>query len=464
MSKKFIALLLAGLLTLSLVACGSTTASNVDNSSAVSVSQDSTELPLDNVLSEITNAITDVTDAATEAVEVPTEEIPSATFEETVIVDNEYCTFTITSIDADNFWGYTLNAYIENKTDKNLMFSLDNVSVNGYMCDPFWASSVSAGMKSNEEISFSESDFEENGITDVTVIEFTLSVRDDDDWMADPIVDEVFSIYPLGTDFEAPTTSNENSATSEVIEETVIVDNEYCTFKITAVDENNMWGYTLKAYLENKTDKNLMFSLDNVSVNGYMCDPFWASTVAAGMKSNEEISFSEDDFELNGITSVTDIEFTLSVSDSDDWMADPIVDEVFFFYPQGEDAVVDYPRTAQADDIILFDDENCTMIVTGFDPNNIWGYTVKVFLENKTDKTLMFSIDNASVNGYMCDPFWASTVAAGKKCNAEVSWSESDFETNGITEVETLTLPITVYSYDDWASSDYINETYTVTP
>lgn len=249
-----------------------------------------------------------------------------------------------------------------------------------------------------------------------------------------------------------------------VFEETIIVDDENCTLKITAIENDAIWGYTLRAYLENKTEKDLMFSLSNVSVNGYMCDPVWAATVTAGMKSNENIRFASDSFDRNGIKTVTDIEFQLDIYDSNDWMAEHLVSEVFHIYPMGEDAVQVYPREPQTGDIVLFDNEECTMIVTGYDPDSMWGYTMNVYLVNKTDKNLMFSVQDASVNGFMCDPFWAHTVAAGKASNTNINWFTSTLEEAGITEVESLTLPIRIYDAGDWMAEDILNETFTVEP
>lgn len=58
-----------------------------------------------------------------------------------------------------------------------------------------------------------------------------------------------------------------------------IVDNEFCTMILESLDENGMWGYSWKVQLENKTDKNLMFGIDDCSVNGVMADPFWSSRI-----------------------------------------------------------------------------------------------------------------------------------------------------------------------------------------
>lgn len=68
-----------------------------------------------------------------------------------------------------------------------------------------------------------------------------------------------------------------------------------------------MWGYTLKAQLENKsTEKTYMFSVESASINGVQCDPMFASEVAAGKKANEEINFSTDTLEENGIVEYAD--------------------------------------------------------------------------------------------------------------------------------------------------------------
>ena len=112
-----------------------------------------------------------------------------------------------------------------------------------------------------------------------------------------------------------------------------LVDNEQVTVTITDVVENDFWGYTLKVFLENKTQQELMFTTDGVSVNGFMCDPFWATSVTAGMKANEEISFSESDFEKNGIESVEEIVFTLRIYDSNNLLAPDVLEETFTVKP-----------------------------------------------------------------------------------------------------------------------------------
>ncbi len=247
-------------------------------------------------------------------------------------------------------------------------------------------------------------------------------------------------------------------------EKTVLVDNDVCTFTIKSIEMDEIWGYTLNVYIENKTDLNLMFAVDTVSVNDFMCDPYWGCSVSPGMKSNESISFSESSLEELGILNVTDVTFTLRAYDFDDMMADPLLEESFTIYPMGEDAVEAYVRTPVEDEIVLFDNEDVTMIITGQRDDPYFGYTLAVYIENKTDKTLMFAASDVAVNGFMCDPYWASTVAPGKRAISGISWSDEAFAENDITKVESISLSIIAYDYNDWMADYIVDETFTIEP
>ena len=248
-------------------------------------------------------------------------------------------------------------------------------------------------------------------------------------------------------------------------EEVVAIDNAECAVKITEIDPDNTWGYTLKAQLENKsTEKTYMFSVESASINGVQCDPMFASEVAAGKKANEEINFSTDTLEENGIVEYTDIELTFKVYDSNDWSADPVGKETIHVYPYGEENAVAFVREAQATDNVIIDNDYVTVIVTGYEDDEIWGYTANLFLLNKTDKTVMFSVDDASVNGFMADPFYATSVSAGKCAFSSMAWSDTTLEENGITEVEEIEVLFRAYDADDFMGEDFANEVITLNP
>lgn len=262
-------------------------------------------------------------------------------------------------------------------------------------------------------------------------------------------------------------TKKEDSKTENEITfaEMIAVENEECIIKITGIEPDNMWGYTVKALLENKSaEKTYMFSVESAAINGVQCDPFFATEVAAGKKSNENISFTNDVLKENGIDEYTDIELTFRVYDSNDWTADEVARETIHIYPYGEDKAETFVREVQTSDNVIIDNEYVTVIVTGYEKDDIWGYAAKLFLLNKTDKNVMFSVDEASINGFMADPFYATSVSAGKCAFSSMSWSDSTLEENEITEVETIEFKFKAYDADNWSGDDFVNETVVLNP
>ncbi len=258
---------------------------------------------------------------------------------------------------------------------------------------------------------------------------------------------------------------SENTAeeTEAAFEEMAVVDNDQCAITITGIDPDNIWGYTLEATLENKSsDTTYMFAIRNASVNGVDSDPFFASEVAAGKKANVDISFTDSTLEENGIVDYTDIKLTFYVYDSDDWTAENVAEETVHVYPDGEENAVAYVREAQESDIVLVDNDYASVIVTGYEHDDIWGYTVNLFFVNKTDTDVMFSVENASVNGYMIDPFYATEVSAGSCAFSSMSWYDEDLEENGITQVEELEFELVAYDNNDWTGEYFVDDVITL--
>jgi hypothetical protein len=261
------------------------------------------------------------------------------------------------------------------------------------------------------------------------------------------------------------TAIEETEKLQSAFEEITVIDNEECSLKITGIDPDNLWGYTLKVNLENKSaDKTYMFDVESAAINGVQCDPFFAAEVTAGKKANNEINFSDDTLEEYDIGEYTDIELTFRVFDTDDWLADDVANETVHIYPYGEENATTYVREAQPTDVVLVDNDDITVIVTGYDPDDLWGYAVNLYLVNKTDTSIMFSADDVSVNGYMADPYYASLVSPQKCAFASMSWSSSTFEENGISEVEEIEMLFSAYDYDSWDSENYFEEVVTLNP
>ena len=170
-----------------------------------------------------------------------------------------------------------------------------------------------------------------------------------------------------------------------------------------------------------------------------------------------------DSFAERGIEDVAQVDFTLNVYNDDDYTQAPLMRDPFTVYPLGEDHGYTAVRESAETDHVLVDDENCSVIITGYDPDNSWGYAMHLYLVNKTDHDLVFSVNDSSVNGIMCDPFWAEIVCAGKSAYSTVLWDHNSLEENDIAKIEQISLPLTVYS-DENIANPYVDETFELTP
>ena len=297
--KRLILMALCLYLALSLAACGSAPAP--------------TEPPL--FATDTPTEAPAAEPAPTAPPEVPTEAPADYTLTGLTLVDNEKCVFTVTGTEFNEHLGLQIQVLCENKSDRTLMFSWNNVSICGFMYDPLWAEEVAPGKKVNSVIEIDTYALEQMKVERVDQISFDLWVQDSEEFMEAPVVNAGFSIYPTGkTPEQVKFPVYEPSE-----EDTVIVANEALTFTVMNVDDELADYYTLNCYIANHTDRNLLISWEDVSVNGFMVNPFWATAVAAGKQAYTEIIFYRSDLERQDIEVVQDIGFTLQVSDADTW-------------------------------------------------------------------------------------------------------------------------------------------------
>lgn len=267
---------------------------------------------------------------------------------------------------------------------------------------------------------------------------------------------------PSASGNPAPTES-QNLLGNDIVQ---LVSNDDVSVHIVHIEDNAHTGMQLRLQCENKTDRTLLFSWDMVSVCGFMYDPFWAEEVAAGKTANSTVYLDTYELEQMDVASVDEISFTLRVVDSENWMEPPLVEEVCTVYPTGlnADSLVLPSRAPTEGQVVLADNDDLRFVVEWADEADASAYTVYVYMENKTDRNLMYAWDLVSVNEVMVDPFWAVSVAAGKKACSEVTFYRSELAENGITDVENIEFTLLVSDYDDWEADYLLEETYTYQP
>lgn len=233
---------------------------------------------------------------------------PQVQMESVTVVDNDECRITITGAQ-EQYGGISLKAELENKSaDKTYMFAVDSADVEGLECDPLFAKTVEPAKKAVGSIDFTSDDAKR---TDFTEIGMTFRVYDSDDWMADAVAKEHVAVFPYG---EAAIKHYERESQAS---DKVLVDNDIARVTLTQIYDDSIWGYTLELYIENMSDKNLMVGIDGASIDGFMSDPFFARSVSAGNCAYGSPAWSDSQLEEIGVTTPSEIEFTIYASDND---------------------------------------------------------------------------------------------------------------------------------------------------
>lgn len=213
----------------------------------------------------------------------------------------------------------------------------------------------------------------------------------------------------------------------------------------------------------NNTDRELHFSADNIAVNKLMINGSWTSAVDAGSTADSTMYIHKTD----GIENITDIAWLMKVVDLKAENPNiPYYEGRFEIYPQGEENIETYSYEVADTDLVLVDNENVRVLVRGFTPDDLFGYAVNAYVENRTDKLLMYSIKNASINDVACDPFWAAEVLPGCGEQVKFVWNEGTLKDAGIAKdkINKFTLPFTVTDYEGEKAIEYLNETFEFAP
>ena len=113
---------------------------------------------------------------------------------DTVLVENQYVDVIITSHGKDDWGEYTLSLFYENHTDTDLYIAARDVTVNGIALDPYYVEDLLVGKCAFLPMQWSSYTLEENNITEIAEITFTLEIDADYGWYTTNLVTESFTL------------------------------------------------------------------------------------------------------------------------------------------------------------------------------------------------------------------------------------------------------------------------------
>lgn len=97
----------------------------------------------------------------------------------------------------------------------------------------------------------------------------------------------------------------------------VMYDNPNCYMAVTDVMSDDLsMGVNVVLHIENRTDRDLLFSITDAAISGAVVPASWSATIPAGQTSDETISWTGYDIETAGIVAVSDIQVSFRVNEA----------------------------------------------------------------------------------------------------------------------------------------------------
>ena len=231
------------------------------------------------------------------------------TIENQVILDNAGIKVTAEEYVDDSIWGEGIKLLVENNSDKDVTVGCKALIVNNYMITDLFSATVASGKKSNETMYLSSSALKEAGIETVGQVEIYFHVYDSASY--ETIFDsECVTIKTSG--FENMDTTPDDAGTELYNADGIRIVGK-------TVDEDSFWGTAILLYCENTTGKNVGITVEDMSINGFMMNPVFSTTLYSGKMSIDDITVFSNDLEENGIESIQDVELKFHIYDADSY-------------------------------------------------------------------------------------------------------------------------------------------------
>ena len=226
--------------------------------------------------------------------------------DEQVRVDQDGIKITATDYTTDSIWGDGIHLIIENNTDRDYTVGCDALIVNDFMISDLFVSDVAAGKKASETMYLSSSELKAAGIDTVGKVEMYFHAYDDD-------LDDLFrKVYA-----EIHTSEFDNMDTSADDSGTELYNNNGIRIIGKTVDEDSFWGMAILLYCENNSGRNITIHVDDMSINGFMMTPYFASTIYDGKKAFDDITIMSSDLESSGVQTIEEAELKFRINDED---------------------------------------------------------------------------------------------------------------------------------------------------
>lgn len=179
----------------------------------------------------------------------------------------------------------------------------------------------------------------------------------------------------------------------------VLVDNEYVTIRLTAIEDREYLGPQLTMEVKNNSQNPLSIDLEGLMVNGYSMTVYGYESVEASSIVTMTCNVDADELQYPGIKHLDELTIHVAVNDKSAW--EEVCRESVTLYPRGlTPDQISYPAVKTTpNQLVVVDNEQFKYVLLSFeDQQYIGGTILRAYYENKSDMTLRLSYLDPTLN------------------------------------------------------------------
>lgn len=108
------------------------------------------------------------------------------------------------------------------------------------------------------------------------------------------------------------------------------------------------------------------------------------------------------------------------------------------------------PKNVTINEQVLLDRDGIVITAKSLETGGIWGPSLKVLVENNSNKPVTVQVRDLAVNGAMIESIFSCDVVAGKKANDEITFMSSNLELAGINIIKDIEFKFHVLDTESW--------------
>ena len=231
------------------------------------------------------------------------------------------------------------------------------------------------------------------------------------------------------------------------IEPTVLLDQD--GVKVTATGFNtDLFGSSLRLEIENNSDTDIMVTCERFLVNNYSSSGGLYSTVAAGESMEDTLYLPLETLVEVGVEYIGQMEIQLKISE----------EETYSEISVGEPVIIRTSDYGAKWDVVpegeeIYNDNGVRIVFLGVSMEESWGDIETQFdfyFENNGDRTVSISSETFAINGIDVGAWIYVTVPAGKRALDYALFYSDTLEEYEIETPETLDVEFSAYDPEDY--------------